>query len=398
MKLKSIKQVKNLKNKKILVRVDYNVAMENGKVLDTERIERSYDTINYLLKNKAKVILMAHLGRPKGKKDKDLSLKIVLKYLNRVTKKKVKFVDDCIGEKVNKQVSRLKAGQILLLENLRFYPGEKANDAKFAQELAGLADVYVNEAFANCHREHASISAIAKYLPAYAGLNLLDEVDNLEKALKGYDKPAIAIIGGVKVETKIKVIEKFLKKYNYVLIGGALANNFFAGQNIKLGKSIYNKEDVKLAEQLYNKYKSKIILPIDVRIAKRLSPKSKVEAHDIFNLNKLKDKNWQIIDIGPKTEIYFEHFIHNAKTIVWNGPMGVFEIEPFSHGTEYIAQKFAAQAKGPAFGIVGGGETLVVINNLGLSNWPDFVSTGGGAMLKFLEGKTLPGIKPLIKR
>ncbi|MBD3359580.1 MAG: phosphoglycerate kinase [Candidatus Buchananbacteria bacterium] len=398
MKLKSIKQVKNLKNKKVLVRVDYNVAMEKGNVLDTERIERSYATINYLLKNKAKIILMAHLGRPKGEKDKDLSLKFVLKYLNQVTKKKVKFVDDCIGEKVNKQVSRLKAGQILLLENLRFYPGEKNNDAKFAQSLAELADIYVNEAFANCHREHASIAAITKYLPAYAGLNLIDEVNNLEKALKGYDKPAIAIIGGVKVETKIKVIEKFLKKYNYVLIGGALANNFFAGQNIKLGKSVYNKEDVKLAEQLYDKYKSKIILPIDVRTAKRLSPKSKVEAHDIFNLNKLKDKNWQIVDIGPKTEIYFEHFIHNAKTIVWNGPMGVFEIEAFSHGTEYIAQKFAAQAKGPAFGIVGGGETLVVINKLGLSKWPDFVSTGGGAMLNFLEGKTLPGIKPLIKR
>jgi 3-phosphoglycerate kinase len=398
MKLKSIKQIKNLKNKKVLVRVDYNVAMENNKVLDTERIERSYATINYLLKNKAKIILMAHLGRPKGKKDKDLSLKNVLKYLNQVTKKKVKFVDDCIGEKVNKQVSRLKGGQILLLENLRFYPGEKNNDAKFAQSLAELADIYVNEAFANCHREHASISAITKYLPAYAGLNLIDEVDNLEKAIKGYDKPAIAIIGGVKVETKIKVIEKFLKKYNYVLIGGALANNFFASQNIKLGKSIYNKEDVKLAEQLYNKYKSKIILPIDVRTAKRLSPKSKVEAHDIFNLNKLKDKNWQIVDIGPKTEIYFEHFIHNAKTIVWNGPMGIFEIEAFSYGTEYIAQKFAAQAKGPAFGIVGGGETLVVINKLGLSNWPDFVSTGGGAMLRFLEGKNLPGIKPLIKR
>lgn len=398
MKLKSIKQLKNLKNKTVLVRVDYNVAIERGKVLDTERIARSYDTINYLLKNKAKIVLMAHLGRPGGKRVKEFSLKPVVKYLNQITKRKVQFIDDCIGFKVAKQVARLKAGQILLLENLRFYAEEKADDAKFAKELAVLGDIYVNEAFANCHRKHASISAITKFLPAYSGLNLIDEIDNLEKALRGYDKPAIAIIGGVKVETKIKVIEKFLQKYNYVLIGGALANNFFAGQNINLGKSIYTKEDVKLAEYLYNKYKHKIILPIDVRVTNKISPNSKVQAYDLFNLNKLKTKNWQIIDIGPKTEIYFEHFIQMAKTLVWNGPMGLFEIEPFRHGTDYIAEKFAAHSKGPAFGIVGGGETIVAINDLGLGNWLDFISTGGGAMLEFLEGKTLPGIKPLIKK
>ena len=398
MKLKSIKQLKNLQNKTVLVRVDYNVAIASGKVLDTERIERSYATINYLLKNKAKIVLIAHLGRPKGQKVKEFSLKPVVKYLNQITKKKVQFVDDCLGQKVVKQVARLKAGQILLLENLRFYPGEEDNDAKFAQELAALADIYVNEAFANSHRAHASIVGIPKYLPAYAGFNLIDEIASLEKALRGYEKPAIAIIGGVKVTTKIKVIEKFLAKYNYVLIGGALANNFFAGQNINLGKSIYTKEDVKLAGNLYNKYKHKIILPIDVRIASKISNKSKVEALDIFNLNKLKNKNWQIIDIGPKTEIYFEHFIHTAKTLVWNGPMGLFEIEAFSQGTDYIAKRFATHSRGPAFGVMGGGETVAAINDLGLAKWPDFVSTGGGAMLKFLEGKILPGIKPLIKK
>ena len=230
MKLKIIKQVKNLKDKIVLVRVDYNVSIKKGKVLDTERLERSFPTINYLLQNKAKVILISHLGRPEGKKNKKFSLKPIVKYLNKITKKKVQFIDDCIGEKVKKQVAQMRAGQILLLENLRFYPGEEANEAKFAQDLASLADIYVNDAFAVSHRAHASVAAITKYLPAYAGFNFVEEVKNLNKALKGFSKPAVAIIGGVKISTKIKVIENLLKKYDYVLIGGALANNFFAAQ------------------------------------------------------------------------------------------------------------------------------------------------------------------------
>jgi len=398
MQLKTIKQIKNFKNKTVLVRVDYNVAINRGKVADTQRIERSYQTLNYLLKNKAKIVLIAHLGRPKGKKNKKFTLQPLVKYLNKITKKKVIFANDCLGEKVKKQVAQLRGGQILLLENLRFYSGEKANDAKFAQELASLADIYVNDAFAVCHRAHASVSAITKFLPAYAGFNLIDEIANLNKALKGFKRPAVAIIGGLKISTKIKVIEKLLKKYNYVLIGGALANNFWVSQKINIGQSVYEKEHVKLADSLYKKYKNKIILPIDVKIAKKINSKAKTESMRVFELNKFKNKNWQIVDIGPKTEIYFERFINNAKTIVYNGAMGIFEIDNFSHGTYYLTQKIAIAAKGPAYGVVGGGETIIALDKMGCKSWPDFISTGGGAMLEFLEGKILPGIKPLMKK
>ncbi len=398
MKLKTIKQLKNLKNKTVLVRVDYNVAMEKGKVLEPDRIERSFPTINYLLKNKAKIVLISHLGRPEGKVVKKYSLQPIAKYLNKITKEHVYFVNDCLGEKVKKQIAQLKAGQILLLENLRFYPGEEANDAKFAQELASLADIYVNDAFAVSHRAHASVSAISKYLPAYAGLNLADEVENLSKLLKNFKNPGVAVIGGVKISTKIKVIENFLKKYNYVLIGGALANNFFAAKKINISQSVYEKDFLSLAKQLIKKAKNKLILPVDVRISSNLNGKGEVKIVNIADLNKLKNKKFYIIDIGHKTELNFSRYIKLANTLIWNGPMGMFEIEKYSHGSEYITQNTAIVSKGPAFGVAGGGETVALIDKLKLKNWYDFVSTAGGAMLEFLEGKTLPGLKPLIKK
>lgn len=398
MKLKTIKQLKNLKNKIVLVRVDYNVAVKGGKVLDTERLQRSFATINYLLKNKAKIVLISHLGRPEGKKNRKYTLKPVVKYLNKITKKNVDFIDDCIGEKVKNKIAQLKAGQILLLENLRFYTGEKDNDAKFAQELASLADIYVNDAFAMCHRKHASVVGITKYLPVYAGLNLIDEVENLTKVLKGYKRPAVAIIGGAKISTKIKVIENLAKKYDHVLIGGALANNFLVAQKINIGMSKYEKDYVKLAAQLYKKYKNKIILPVDVRITSSVSKRAKPVDVSVIELNQIKPKTWLIADIGPKTEIFFEHFIHQAKTLVYNGAMGIFEYDNFNHGTYFITEKVATNSLGDTFGVIGGGETLVALNNIGMKSYLDFVSTAGGAMLEFLEGKTLPGIKPLIKK
>lgn len=398
MKIKSIKQVKNLKNKTVLLRVDYNVAIKNGKVLETERLERSFPTINYLLKGKAKVVLLSHLGRPDGKKNKKYSLKPVVKYLNKITKKNVFFVDDCIGDKVKNKIAQLKAGQILLLENVRFYPGEEANDAKFAQELAESADIYVNDAFAMCHRAHASVSAITKYLPAYAGFNLLDEIDNLSKVLKGFKKPAIAIIGGAKISTKIKVIENLAKKYDYILVGGALANNFLAALKVKIGMSKYEPDYVKLAASLYKKYKNKLILPVDVKITSSVSKGAKPVCLSVLELNKIKQKQWLIADIGPKTEIFYEYFIQQAKTLVYNGAMGIFEFDQFSHGTYFITEKVAINSVGDTFSAVGGGETLVALNDIGMKKYPDFVSTAGGAMLEFLEGKILPGIKPLIKK
>jgi len=397
MKLRTLNQLKNLKNKTVLVRVDYNVALKHGKVLEPERIERSFTTINYLLKKKAKVILISHLGSPGGKPVKEFSLKPIAYYLDSIAKKPVQFVDDCIGERVKQKVVKLKAGQILLLENLRFYPGEEKNDAKFARELSELGDFYVNEAFSVCHRSHASVSGITKFLPAYAGFNLINEVENLDKLLHGFKKPAVAIIGGVKISTKIKVIENFLKKYNYVLIGGALANNFLVAQKINIGKSVFEKDYVKLAKDLMKKAKGKLILPIDVRISSNLKGWGKVKIVKVSELNKIKSKNFYIVDIGLRTELYFARHFNQAQTLVWNGPMGMFEIPEFSHGSEYIAQQFALIAKGQAFGITGGGETITLLDKLKIKSWPDFVSTAGGAMLEFLEGKILPGIKPLIK-
>ncbi len=398
MKIKTIKQTKNLKNKIVLLRVDYNVAIKGGKVLDTQRLERSYSTINYLLKNKAKVVLISHLGRPGGKKNKKFSLKPVVKYLNKITKKNVFFINDCIGEKVQNKIAQLKAGQILLLENVRFYPGEEKNDPKFAQELASLGDIFVNDAFAMCHRKHASVSAVENYLPAYAGFNLLDEIENLSKVLKGYKRPAVAIIGGAKISTKIKVIENLAKKYDYILIGGALANNFFAAQKINIGMSKYEEDYVKLAAQLYKKYKNKIILPIDVKITNSVLKNAKPVNMSVIELNNIKQKQWLIADIGPKTEIFYEHLIQQAKTLIYNGAMGIFEIKNFSHGTYFITEKVAMKSLDDTFSVVGGGETLVALHNIGMKKYPDFVSTAGGAMLEFLEGKILPGIKPLIKK
>lgn len=395
MKLKTIDSVKNLKNKTVLVRVDYNVAIKHGKILEGERIERSFETINYLTKKKAKVILMSHLGSPEGKYVKDLSLKPVGIYLDSKSKKKVYFSSDCVGSQVKALVNKIKPGQILLLENLRFNPGEEKNDAKFARELASIADIYVNEAFSVCHRAHASVSAITKYLPAYAGFNLAEEIENLSKLLSGFQRPAIAIIGGVKISTKIKVIENLLKRYDHILIGGALANNFLKAKGLNIGDSVFEKDYVTMAKNLLKNAKGKIILPLDLVITKKIKPGAKAVS---VKLDQLKSqKNFQIADIGPKTENYFEGFIHRSKTLVWNGPMGVFETEPFNHGSNYICQKVATHAKGSAFGVVGGGETIAVLEKMHLKSWPDFVSTAGGAMLEFLEGKVLPGIKPLVK-
>jgi 3-phosphoglycerate kinase len=398
MKLKSLKDIKSLKNKTVLVRVDYNVAIKNGKVLEIERIERSFATINYLLKNKAKVILISHLGSPGGKKIAKFSLKPVFNYLNKISKQSVCFADDCVGVKVRKQVGQLKAGQILLLENLRFHPGEEKNDAKFAWQLASSADIYVNEAFSVCHRAHASVLAITGYLPSYGGFNLVNEVENLSRLLKGFKRPAVAIIGGVKISTKIEVLENLLKKYDKVLIGGALANNFLAAQKVNIGKSFVEKDFIGLAKKLQAKFKRKLILPVDFKISRSLKSGADLKIFNLSTLKMMRDINFYLVDIGPKTELLFESFINASKTIVWNGPMGIFEVNDFSHGTDYIARAVALQAKGPAFGVVGGGETVAVLEKLGNKSWLDFVSTAGGAMLEFLEGKILPGIKPLIKK
>ena len=398
MKLKSISELKKIKNLKVWVRVDYNVDIKNGKVTNTERIERSLPTIKYLLKNGAAIILASHLGRPEGKKDPKYSLKPLLPYIKKFTRKKVYFIDDCIGVKVEKAINNLKANEILLLENLRFYAEEEKGDMNFAKKLATGADIYVNEAFSNCHRNHASMSVITKFLPAYGGLNLLDEVSHLSQALEKIKKPAVAIIGGLKISTKIKVIDNLIKKYDRILIGGALANNFFVAKKYNVGQSVVEKDYVSVAVKLLKKFDAKLIIPFDVLIADRLDTKAKVMAVDVKQLNQVKWPKFNIIDIGPKTVLFYSAIIKKSQTIIWNGPMGFFEVKKFSQGTYDIAKVVATVSQGKPYGVVGGGETLIALDDLKMYKFVDFVSTAGGAMLEFMEGKILPGLKPLIKK
>lgn len=383
MQLKTLKKVK-IVGKKTLVRVDLNVPIINSKIADDTRIRAILPTLKYLVKNKAKVILISHLGDPKGKKDIRYSLKPVAKYL------KIKFLDDCLGENNEVIIAKMKPGEIVLLENLRFYAGEEENSDDFAKKLANLADIYINEAFSVSHRNHASLVAITKFLPSYAGFLMEGEVEALDKIFKNPNHPLIAIIGGAKISTKIKVIKNLLKKVDYLLVGGALANNFFKAQGNEVGKSLIEEKMLEEAKNLLKE--EKLILPVDVKTDKGRNKTVKEV-----------DKDENILDIGEKTIELFSKLIKKAKMIIWNGPLGLFEKNDFKKGTEKIAKNILANHQAKV--IIGGGETIASLKIKNQSaNWRTkiknnvFISTGGGAMLKFLEGGTLPGIKPLIKK
>lgn len=381
--LKTINEVK-ISNKRVLVRVDLNVPIINSKIADDTRIRAILPTLKYLVKNKAKVILISHLGDPKGKKDIRYSLKPVAKYL------KIKFLDDCLGENNEVIIAKMKPGEIVLLENLRFYAGEEENSDDFAKKLANLADIYINEAFSVSHRNHASLVAITKFLPSSAGFLMEGEVEALDKIFKNPKHPLIAIIGGAKISTKIKVIKNLLKKVDYLLVGGALANNFFKAQGNEVGKSLIEEKMLEEAKNLLKE--EKLILPVDVKTDKGRNKTVKEV-----------DKDENILDIGEKTIELFSKLIKKAKMIIWNGPLGLFEKNDFKKGTEKIAKNILANRQAKV--IIGGGETIASLKIKNQSaNWRTkiknnvFISTGGGAMLKFLEGGTLPGIKPLIKK
>jgi len=389
MRIKSIRQAKNLTGKKVLLRVDFNVPIKGGKIKDDYRIVAGLPTIRFLLRYKCKVIIITHLGCPDGRVNKEYSTKPIAKHLGKLLGKKVKYVDDCIGFKVGTEVSKINNGEVLLLENLRFYKGEETNNRKFAKELASLADIYVNNAFAVSHRSHASVSAIKSYLPSYAGLLLEDEVVNLNKVLHP-NKPLIVIIGGAKIATKIALIKKMYKRAFRVLLGGALANNFFVAHKLEVGKSLLDKQSIGFAKKFKNK---NVILPIDVVVAKRGDGSGGATVKNVYSVG----KNEIILDIGPKTIRLYNSFIKEAKTIIWNGPMGVFEIEYFKHGTLSIARVIAARSSGAAFAVVGGGETVEALKMTKMLDYVDWVSTGGGAMLAYLGGEKMPGLKGVVK-
>jgi phosphoglycerate kinase len=394
MKIKSIKQVKNLADKRVLLRVDFNVPIENKRILDDYKIKRGLLTIQFLLKNKAKIILVSHLGRPQAKRltnerRKRYSLKPVGSHLSKLLNRKVRFIPEIEGFEAATMAGKMKVGEIILLENIRFAVGEEKNDRRLAKNLAQLADIYINDAFAVSHRKHASVAVIKNYLPAFAGLLLTEEVINLSRIFSGR-KPLVAVMGGVKMVTKLSLLKKLHRRAERILVGGSLANNFLAARGFTVGRSAVDEESIKLAEKV--KYKN-IILPVDAVVSHRRDG-SQVMVKSINRITKLD----YIYDIGPETVKLYANFIRKAQTLIWNGPLGWFENEKFKHGTLAIARLIASRSRGRVFGVVGGGETVESLRLTHSAGYVDWISTGGGAMLSFLAGQPMPGLKGIIKR
>ncbi len=388
---KTVKDV-YVTGKRVFVRVDFNVPIdEEGNITDDTRIRAAMPTIEYLTNSNAKVILASHLGRPKGEINLKFSLRPVAEELSRLLNRKILFSSDCIGPEAAEKVNKMNDGDILLLENLRFHKEEEENDAHFAKELASLADIYVNDAFGTAHRAHASTSGIAKFLPGVAGFLMEKEITTMGNAIENPDRPFVAILGGAKVSDKIGVVENLINKVDCLLIGGGMGYTFIKAQGYEIGKSLLETDKIKLARELMRQAdakKVKLILPVDTVAADRLSEDAE---HEVLNIEKIPADKMGL-DIGPKTAELFSKEIKKAKTVVWNGPMGVFEMEPFATGTRKIAQAMS-ECKGKT--IVGGGDSVAAIEQMGFRDSMTHISTGGGASLEFLEGKELPGISAL---
>lgn len=389
---KTVKDV-DVRSKRVLVRVDYNVPLDaNGNVSDDKRITASLPTINYLLEQGARIILCSHLGRPKGEVKKEFSLAPVAKRLKELLPGvNIYFASDCIGEEAERKAAALKDGEILLLENLRFHKEEEKNDPEFAKKLASLAEIYVSDAFGTVHRAHASTAGVAAYLPAVAGFLIGKELSIMGGALENPERPFVAILGGAKVADKIGVITNLLNKCDTLLIGGGMAYTFFKAMGYEIGDSLLDAESIDLAKQLMETAKQKgvkLLLPVDTVVAKAFAADAE---HMTVSANAI-PAGWQGLDIGEKTRELFAAEIKNAKTVIWNGPMGVFEFPEFAKGTEAVA-KACAECGGTT--IIGGGDSASAVKKLGYADKMTHISTGGGASLEFLEGKVLPGVAAL---
>ena len=395
--MKTISEV-NFQNKRALIRVDFNVPLNDDfEVTDNTRIKAAIPTIKHIIGNGGSVVLMSHLGRPKDGPDEKLSLKHIVKELESLLGKKVIFIKDCLGEEAFKQTSQLKAGEVALLENLRFYPEEKAGDHEFAKKLSKHGDVYINDAFGTAHRAHASTAIIAENFPEtkYFGLLLEKEIKNIDALLKHPKSPTTAIIGGAKVSSKISIIEKLMDSVDQIIIGGGMAYTFIKSQGGQVGESLVEDDYLEMAKGILKLAKEKgikIYLPTDTIIADKFANNAKTKVCDINEI----PNDWMGLDIGSKTIEEFISVIKNSKTILWNGPMGVFEMESFKKGTESIANALVEATKNGAFTLIGGGDSVAAINQLNLANKVSYVSTGGGAMLEYLEGKELPGISAIL--
>lgn len=392
MKLRKLKTDSDFSGKRVLIRIDGNVPIKKGKAVDGPhgRIARSAVDIDWLSQRGAKVIVLTHLGRPDGKRVSAYSVRPVAKRLGGLLKTRVTLSHDIVGPKVVKQIANMKNGDVLLLENLRFDAREESNAPSFAQALAALGDIYVNDAFAVSHRAHASVDAIASELPSYAGPLLANEIAVLSKLDKQTKHPFVLVMGGLKIETKLPVIERYLNSVEKILIGGALATTFLVAQGYAVGKSVYDKEGVELAKSLIAKAKDKLILPVDVLVASSVRKDAQTRRVNVDAVQ----SNDRIVDLGKKTVGQFEDQLEHAKTIVWNGPLGMTEIPKFCHGTQAIA-KAIAERTGPATTIVGGGDTVPVLEAMHLADKFTLLSTGGGALLEYLAGKKLPGLEVL---
>ncbi len=375
------------KDKTAVVRVDFNVPLENGKVNDDTRIRESLPTIRYLMDHGARVVLMSHLGRPKGKVNPDFSLAPVAEYLPGMLGKPVLFLPDLAAAPA--QVRALKPGDVALLENTRFHAGEEKNDPELAKQFAALGDVFVNDAFGSAHRAHSSTEGIAHTLPAVSGFLMQKELDYLGRALSNPARPFVAVLGGAKVSDKIEVIRSLLSTTDKLLIGGGMANTFLKAQGYNIGDSLVENDSLATANELMAEGGGKLVLPTDVVIADRFAADAQ---HKPVAADAVPD-GWRILDIGPKTVAEFEGILRGAKTVFWNGPMGVFEMEPFAVGTFAIARALA-RLEG-ATTIIGGGDSVAAVHEAGVANKMSHISTGGGASLEFMEGKTLPGVAAL---
>ena len=391
--MRNIKDEANLNQKKVLLRLDLNVPLNNGKVTDTTRIDKILPTINFLLKNNAKVIILSHVGRPKGKVVNELSLKPICESLKNKLNKDIRLISKNIKEVKSSDLFNFHDEKIVILENLRFYEEEEKNDNVFAKHLASLADIYVNDAFSCSHRAHASTFEITKFIPSYAGLQLNLEIDALSKITSKIKKPITCIIGGSKISTKINIIKNLIPKFDNIIIVGGMANNILKFKGHKIGKSIQENDCDKIIEEIFTlsvKKNCKIIYPEDVTVAKDLngSPEIK-ELNDI-------SENDLILDIGPKSIKNINNIIEKSRTILWNGPAGYFENPSFAKGSLEIIKKIIERNRANAiYSVAGGGDTVALLNTVGAVNTFDFVSTAGGAFLEYLEGKELPGIKAL---
>ncbi len=387
MNKKTVRDI-DLKGKRVIMRVDFNVPMAEGKVTDDKRIKASLPTIKYVLDQGASLILMSHLGRPKGGPAPEFSLKAAAEVLANHLGRPVRMAPDCVGPEVEKMAKALKPGEVLMLENTRFHKGEEKNDLELAKQLAALADVYVNDAFGSAHRAHSSTEGIARFLPAVSGFLMEQELEYLGRAVSNPEHPYVAILGGAKISDKIKVVETLLSKCDKLIIGGGMANTFLAAQGYNMQDSLVEADAIETAKSILQKSGDKIVLPVDAVIADKFEADANSQIVDVDKI----PAGWRVMDVGPKTLELYKSALKGAKLVVWNGPVGVFEMPKFAEGTFALAKLLAESS---AITVIGGGDSASAVKKAGVAKQMTHVSTGGGASLEFLEGKKLPGVAAL---